>query len=174
MLYDKFYFKTSFWRFGTCLTFLSYQAGKNKTLLIIQSAGTLSTALSYLFLNTTAGLILNLVCIVRNIVFYFIKRNSNATLFFGLFFAVIMTILGVYSWGSWASLLIIVALAANTIFLSFGKPQLLRKSILFTSTIVIVYNILVFSIGGIVNESVAIISSFIGIVRFRKDDNVTK
>ena len=67
------------------------------------------------------------------------------------------------------SLLIIFALAANTIFMSFGNPQLLRKSILLTSTCVLIYNVFVFSIGGITNEGISIVSSVIGIIRFRKE-----
>ena len=67
------------------------------------------------------------------------------------------------------SLLIIVALAANTVFLSFGNPQLLRKSILATSSLVLLYNIFVFSLGGIANEALAIGSSVVGIFRFRQE-----
>jgi hypothetical protein len=33
---------------------------------------------------------------------------------------------------------------------------------------VLIYNIFVFSIGGITNEAVAIVSSIVGIIRFRK------
>ena len=79
-----------------------------------------------------------------------------------------MGILGAMSWQGPISLLIIVALAANTVFLSLGKPQVLRYSILVTSLMVLIYNIYVLSIGGILNESIAILSAFIGIIRFRK------
>jgi len=34
---------------------------------------------------------------------------------------------------------------------------------------IIIYNVFVFSLGGIANETVAIVSSIIGIIRFRKD-----
>ena len=70
------------------------------------------------------------------------------------------------SWQGPISLLVIIALAINTIVMSLGKPQRLRESVLLTSSMVLVYNIFVFSLGGIVNESVAIVSSVIGIVRF--------
>lgn len=49
-----------------------------------------------------------------------------------------------------------------------SNPQLLRKSVLATSTMVTIYNIFVFSIGGIANEVISIISSIIGIIRYRK------
>ena len=84
--------------------------------------------------------------------------------------SIIMTFLGALSWQGPISLLMIIALAANTLFISFGDTQLLRKSILVTSTMVVIYNIYVFSIGGIANEVISIISSVIGIIRFRKSD----
>lgn len=153
---------------ATCLTFLSYQTNTKKWLLIIQSAATLCTAISYLFLGATSGLVLNIVCIIRNVVFYFQNERSKSALISGCIFALSMIGLGVYSWQGWVSLLIIAGLSINTVFLSFGRPQLLRKSILCTSTLVLIYNIFAFSVGGIVNEAVAITSSVIGIIRFCK------
>jgi hypothetical protein len=79
-----------------------------------------------------------------------------------------MIILGAISWQGYVSLLIIVALALNTVFMSVGDPQLLRKSVVFTSSLVLIYNCFVFSLGGIANEGVSIVSSIIGIIRFYK------
>ena len=153
---------------ATILTVLSYQASTKRNLLIIQSVGTLCTAISYLFLGAKSGLVLNIVCIARNVVFYFQKQGSKASLISGCIFAIGMVIVGAHFWQGWVSILIIVALSANTIFLSFGKLQLLRKSILVTSSIVIVYNVFVFSVGGIINESLTIVSAFIGLLRYYK------
>ena len=80
-----------------------------------------------------------------------------------------MAVVGAFSWQGPISLLIIIALIINTFFLSLGNPQKLRYSILFTSTMVIIYNAYVFTIGGLMNETIAIISSIIGIIRFRKE-----
>ena len=79
---------------------------------------------------------------------------------------------GIFSWQGPLSLLILVALAANTVFLSFGKPQLLRYSILGTSSMVLAYNVAVFTLGGILNEGISIVSSIVGIFRFRRGRRV--
>lgn len=150
------------------LTFLSYQANTKKWVLIIQTVGTAFTAASYFFLGAGTGLILNLVCIGRNLVFYFQKTKTRASTVSSILFAAAMIALGALSFEGWYSLLLLAALAANTIFLSLGNPQLLRKSILVTSTMVLIYNCFVLSLGGIASESLAIISSAIGILRFRK------
>lgn len=159
---------------ATIITFASYQMNTKKTLLIASTLATLATCLSYFFLDASSGFALNIVCIVRNILFYFQDEKSKFNYISASVLALVMVVLGAFSWQGPVSLLIIIALAANTIFMSFGNPQLLRKSILFTSTSVLLYNVFVFSIGGIANEAVSIISSVIGIVRFRQKNKDAK
>ena len=154
---------------ATIITGISYQMNSKRSLLLVQTIATLCTCLAYLFLGAASGFALNIVCIVRNVVFYFQKNTGKAPLLTASLLALCMVVIGAFSWQGPVSLLIIVALAANTVFLSFGNPQLLRKSILGTSTMVLLYNVFVFSLGGIANEALAIISSIVGIIRFRKE-----
>ena len=154
---------------ATIITFASYQMNTKKTLLIAATAATLCTCLSYFFLDATSGFALNIVCLIRNVLFYFQDEKSKFNRICAYVLALIMVVLGAFSWQGPVSLLIIIALAVNTVCMSYGNPQLLRKSILFTSTSVLIYNVFVFSIGGIANEAVSIVSSVIGIIRFRKE-----
>ncbi len=150
------------------ITFVSYQVNSKKKLLILQTAATLSTCLSYMFLGASSGFALNIVCIIRNIAFFFQDSKSKTNLISACVLAAVMGGLGFLSWEGPISLLVIFALAANTIFMSFGDAQLLRKSVICTSTMILIYNIFVFSIGGIFNESVAVVASLIGIITFIK------
>ena len=154
---------------ATVITGISYQMNTKRSLLLVQTAATACTCLAYLLLGAASGFALNIVCIIRNVVFYFQKDDGKHRLLPALVLAAAMVVLGILSWQGPVSLLIIVALAANTVFLSFGNPQLLRKSILGTSSLVLTYNIFVFSLGGIANESLAILSSIVGIFRYRKE-----
>lgn len=154
--------------FATVITFLSYQMNTKRSLLAVQTAATLCTCLAYLFLGATSGFALNIVCVTRNVVFYFTKKGTRLNYISTALLAAAMIILGALSWQGYVSLLIIVALALNTVFMSLGDPQVLRKSVVFTSTLVLIYNCFVFSIGGIANEGVSIVSSVIGIIRFYK------
>ena len=157
--------------FAPVLTTVSYQVNTKKRLLIIQSISTLCVCISYLLLNAPSGFALNVVCLMRNLSFFFLNERSKFNYASAVFFALMMVPLGILSWQGTISILMIVALAINTLCMSFGIPQLLRKSILLTSTMVLIYNCYVFSIGGILNEALAIISSVIGIIRFRKAIN---
>ncbi|MBE6919098.1 MAG: YgjV family protein [Ruminococcaceae bacterium] len=154
---------------ATVITVISYQMNTKKSLLLVQTAATTCTCLAYLFLGAASGFALNVVCIIRNVVFYFQKDSGKAHTLTALALALAMVVLGILSWQGPVSVLIIVALAANTVFLSFGDPQLLRKSILGTSSLVLLYNIFVFSLGGIANEALSIVSSAAGILRFRRE-----
>ena len=153
---------------ATVITALSYQMNTKKSLLLTQSLATALTCISYLFLGASAGFALNIVCLVRNGCFYYLKEGQTPIYISTAVLAAAMVVLGVFSWQGPISLLMIIALAVNTVFLSLGKPQILRYSILLTSSMILIYNIYVFTIGGMLNESIAIGSSLIGILRFRK------
>ena len=152
------------------ITFVSYQVNSKKKLLILQTAATLSTCLSYMFLGADSGFALNIVCIIRNIAFFFQDSKSKMNMISAIILAAVMGGLGFLSWEGPISLLVIFALAANTIFMSFGDAQLLRKSVIGTSSMILIYNIFIENptIGGIINESVAIVASIIGIIAFVK------
>ena len=154
---------------ATIITFISYQVNTKSKLLIIQTTATLCTCLSFLFLGASTGFALNIVCIVRNVAFYFQKDKSVTHTVTAIALAVTMIVLGILSWQGPVSLLIMIALAANTLFMATGNPQLLRKSVIVTCSMIFVYNAIVFSIGGMANEGISIVSSIIGIVRFRKE-----
>ena len=59
------------------ITFISYQVNSKKKLLILQTAATLSTCISYMFLGASSGFALNIVCIIRNIAFFFQESKSK-------------------------------------------------------------------------------------------------
>ena len=88
-------------------------------------------------------------------------------------FAVIMAIAGVLTFGEWFSIFSVAGIVINTLCMAFSDPQKVRISILVTSPMVLVYNIFSVSIGGAVFESVAILSSLIGLIRYlKKSDSV--
>ena len=157
--------------FATLLTFLSYQVNKKNQVLAVQTVATVSMCVGYFFLGATSGFAMNIVGVTRNLTFYaFGETKAGVRKYWiaSVVFSVAMCVLGALSWQGWYSLFIIVPLVVNTFFLALGDPQVLRKSILLTSSSFFVYNYFAFSIGGMVNEVVAIVSSIVGIIRFRK------
>ena len=148
------------------LGFISFQMKTHKKLMIMQTALSVTILLHYLFIGGISGCVLNLVCTARNITYSTENKNKYLT----IVFAVAMGILGVVSWQGWYSLFVIAGLVINTLCLALKNPQSNRKSILVTSPLIIVYDVIVKSYGGIILESVVIISSVIGLIRYRKEN----
>ena len=148
-------------------TFLSYQCKSHKKLIIVQCLSSFSICISYLFLGAWSGMILNVVCLIRNFIIYRKDLKIFSYSFWPYALAALMGVTGALSWQGPMSLLILVALVVNTLFLYFPNVQNLRKSIVVTSTMVLIYNAYFAVWGGVVNEMIAIISALIGIIRFK-------
>jgi hypothetical protein len=63
----------------------------------------------------------------------------------------------------------ILCLAINSFCTGVCIPQNFRKSLLLTCVLALIYNVIVFSIAGMLNESISIVSAIIGIIRFKKE-----
>ncbi|MBE6931042.1 MAG: YgjV family protein [Ruminococcaceae bacterium] len=153
------------------LTFLSYQCKDHKKLIVVQTLSTLSICISYLFLNAWSGMLLNVVCIVRNFIIYRKDLRIFSYSFWPYVLSGVMAVMGIVSWQGPMSLLIVVALAVNTLFLYFPNMQNLRRSILLTSTMILIYNVYYAVWGGVANELIAISSAIIGLYRYRKPNH---
>jgi len=153
------------------LGFVSFQMSTQKHLLLVQTATTIAFCIHYYLIGATSGLMLNLLGIARNLAYY----HKDKPLFSGkkcpIFFAVVMGVVGLLSWQGYYSIFVVLGLVINTVCLSFANPQNIRKSILVTSPMVLIYDAFVLSIGGIIYESVVIVSSIIGIIRYRKQQD---
>ncbi|MBR4960713.1 MAG: YgjV family protein [Clostridia bacterium] len=151
-------------------TALSYQTESSKKLLVLQTIATALFSIHYFLIGAASGLALNILAIVRNLIYY----NRDKKFFSGWFFPVLLSlgmgVVGALAWQSWYSLLIIIALMINTLFLAVPSAQTIRKSILLTSTMILIYDVFVLSVGGIINEALAIISSVIGIIRMNRKE----
>ena len=148
-------------------TVISYQCKTQKQLLAVQSVATVSVALGYFFVGAYPGMVLNIVCFLRNVVYSLSNRKSFSHPAWPWILAVVMGAVGLLSWDGPVSLLIIIALMINTVFLSGENVQNLRKSILLTSTMVLTYNVFCQLWGGVLNEFLAIASSVVGLYRYR-------
>ena len=152
------------------LGFISFQMRTQKQLLVVQTATTIAFCIHYYLIGATSGLMMNMLGILRNLAYY----NKEKPLFSGkkcpIFFAVVMGLVGLMSWQGYYSLFVVAGLVINTLFLSSSNPQTIRKSILVSSPLVLAYDGFVMSIGGVIYESVVIVSSIIGIIRYRKQE----
>lgn len=156
---------------AVAITFVSYQVNSQKKLLTVQIIATVFSAISFVVLGAWTGFAMNCVAILRNVAYYNKDKkifNSKAVPYV---FALIMIGFGIATWTEWYCVLSVAGLVINTIALSLPSAQLIRYSILITSPMVLLYDLLAGNIVEAVKELIAISSSVIGIVRFRKDKN---
>ncbi len=147
------------------LAILSYQMPTKKSVMTVQICTTSVMSTHYLLIGAYPGMAMNIFGIVRNVIYYKTKSENK---YLPIILSAVIGIIGFISWDGYHSLLAIAGLVINSYSLS-KDPQFLRKSILVSSPLVLIYDIMVMSVGGILLESLSIVSAVIGIVRFRKD-----
>ena len=150
------------------LGFLSYQMKTREGLVFAQFATAICFVLHYLMIGAYSGMALNIISVIRNYVYFQLGKKGSVAKVWAVVFSVIMGAIGILSWQNWYSIFVVLGLIINSYCMSFSNPQSIRKSILVTSPLVLIYDVLVLSVGGAVYESIAIISAVIGILRTKR------
>lgn len=159
---------------AVALAILSYQMKTQRRLLFLKLGNAVVNAVHYLFIGAISGMALNLVSPVKY--FVYLKRNSKGSndKAIPILFTLITSVVGIITWTEWYSVFVFFGMVIHAFCMAFSDPQKVRISLLFTSPMVIVYNVFAMSISGVVYETVAILSAAIGIVRYRKKKNEAK
>ena len=153
------------------ISFVAYQMPTQKKILFMNMLVTVAILLNYAFLGATTGVILNVVCFIRNIIFMNRDKKIFSYKFYPYLLMVIIGGLSFLTSEGAHSILITIGLLINTFALSLTNPQATRYCMAISCSFLFAYNIFVFSIGGMINEAVAIISSILGIIRYRKNQS---
>ncbi len=151
--------------------FLSYQVSEKKKLLVVQTLATALICLQYILIGAYSGFALNIICIIRNLLFYHRDKKPLSGVWLPIVLAVVMAGVSLFSWDGYHSLLIVGGLMINTVCMGVCDAQNLRKSVLVTCPMVFVYNLIALSYSGMISESISFISALIGILRFRKSES---
>ena len=152
---------------SVALFFLSYQRTQKRKIMIIQTVATALSCVQYLLIGAFSGFALNVVCIIRNFAFYYRDKKQASDLVSPVLFAVCMGIVSIFSWEGMHSLLITSGLVVNTICMGVFDARTFRKTILISSSLILIYNVFASSYSGILSESISLISVIIGIIRYR-------
>lgn len=149
------------------LFFYSYQRTQKRKIMVIQTVATALSCIQYLLIGAFSGFALNIVCIIRNFAFYYRDKKQSTDLISPIIFALCMAVVSVFSWEGIHSLLITAGLVVNTVCMGIFDAKNFRKTILISSSLILIYNIFAFSYSGILSESISLVSVIIGIIRYR-------
>ncbi len=149
------------------LFFYSYQRTQKSKIMIIQTVATALSCVQYLLIGAFSGFALNIVCIIRNFAFYYRDKKQSTDLASPVLFALCMAVVSVFSWEGIHSLLITLGLVVNTVCMGIFDAKNFRKTILISSSLILIYNIFASSYSGILSEAISLVSVVIGIIRYR-------
>ena len=144
----------------------SYQMNRHKQIMFMQIVATGLFGLLYFMLGAITGMAACAIGVVRGFVFYHKDKKWARWNGFIVLFIIAFIISGILTWQGPLSVLMIVAFVLSTFSFSFTKPMLVRATILISSPMMLVFDILTGSIGGIINEILVEVSSVVGLLRY--------
>ena len=164
---------------------VSFQLKEQKRLITLQLFGTALFSLSYFLLGAVVGGLLNVVGVIRALVFLFPKKLNprHPAWLFGFisvyltFYVLSFTVLGVKptSINLVIELLPIVAMTLSNVGYMLGSSRAVRRLGLIASPMWLAYNVYYLSAGAIICEVASLVSILVGIYRHdRKSGNNVK
>ena len=150
---------------GIALNVLAIQFNKHWQIVLIKTIASFMFVVQYFFLKAYTGMAMDGIGIIRNLIFIFAVKREKTTLPWIIFFSSLTIILGVVTFDGIISLLAIVAKLLSCISYGIKSPRVIRMLNLPSSACWLTYNSLYFSLSGIVNEILVIISIIIAEIR---------
>lgn len=153
----------------------SYQCKNKRLLILMQFCGASLFCINYFLLGAYVGGMLNILSVIRAVVFLFKEKMRAEHIawqigFYICFFAVYLLSFTVFGTEKSAKnfiieLLPVLGMVVATIGYRLKNSAQIRKISIIASPLWLIYNSVVGSIGGIICESFALISIFVGILR---------
>ena len=152
---------------GVAFFILSYQIKSNRALFLFQLIGCGLFCVQFFIMEAYTGALSLMVNIIRNLLLLKAKDwgwvKSNMTL---ACIIAMLAVITVYTWDGPISLLPFISVAVTSVGYWTENAQKIRLSQLVGSPCTLVYDVIIRSWGGVLNEVIVIISIVISIVRF--------
>ena len=162
--------------FGMIANFLSFQQKKQKGVVAFQFFAALLFAINFFMIKAYVGALLNIVGVIRALVFVNREKLKADHPVWLIFFVVAFSstyplVFTVFKKepslrNFIIELLPVVAMILSTVSFRLTKAKDIRRFGLFSSPMWLIYNCFCFSIGAILSEILNLISIIIGIIRF--------
>lgn len=146
---------------------LSYQMKSNRLLFLFQLIGCSFFVIQFGILGAYTGALSLLINILRNVLL--LKANvwtwvrSKKTMLGIIALLVAFTI---WTWNGWISLLPLASVGVTTVGYWTDNAQKIRLSQLMGSPCTLLYDVLIHSWGGVLSESITLVSIILSIIRF--------
>lgn len=177
---------------GIALNILSVQFNKHWKIMLFKTLGSMTFVIQYLLLGAWVGMVMDLIGSIRNIIFTLNVKNGKSNKWWIVFFTAFTFIAGVITiimtwdksigyasrWSANASVVLIIAVSISiisivaklltTVAYGFKDPHVIRMVNLPSNACWVVYNLVAFSIAGVVNDLMCLVSIIIAELRFKQ------
>ena len=154
---------------------IAMQRKKKSTLLNMDTMAATCSFLHYAFLGAWAGMVSKFITAIRNgIAAYSSSKKAKTPRILPIIFIMIYIVIGFFTFDSIFSVLPILAPCIYTIAIYTCDVTRIRYAGVLTGIIWLIYDFCVFSIIGIVAQTILIINGLIAIYRFRKKKKKSK
>lgn len=150
---------------ATIFIAFTYFFKNRKKILILFILYSIFYGIHYLLLDALTGFLMNIVSIIRNIVFFRceIKNKENSKLFLAFLFSIII-VFGTYSYKDIFSIISMTASLTSTYSIWQKNPKIYRVLAILVSICFIVYAIHIKSLLAIITEIILLFAEFIGLI----------
>lgn len=124
-------------------------------------------ALHFLLLGAWTGAAINALSALRSGAYLLRQEKGGIGRGLPVAFAVLMGAVGILTWEAWYSLFMTLCMVINTLCVAFLDAQRARISSFVTSPLAIIYDVFVWSVGGVVFESAVLLSCAVGLFRHK-------
>ena len=141
---------------------------KKGAILAIQALANCIWAIHYFMIGAMAGCILNLAATGRNLIFA--KRDSAKWLqgvWLPTVIAIIIAALSIFTRETWFDVILLPSTILSTYAYCLGNEKVIRTSTVFVSLTWLIFNIVSFSVSGVIAEIFNLTSLTIALIRFR-------
>lgn len=150
---------------GICASILSFQCKKHDKILILRTLNEFLFGIQYLLLGAHTGMAMNGVGCIRNLMFTRTVKKGEHTKLWVAVFSIFFTVFGLLTWAGTKSVLVIIAKVLSTVAYSCKNTTYLRAIVFVTSSFWLIYNIMVGSTAGAINEALTLCSIIMGTIR---------
>ncbi|MBE5754627.1 MAG: YgjV family protein [Clostridiales bacterium] len=177
---------------GIALNILSVQFNKHWQIMLLKTLGSMTFVLQYILLGAWVGMVMDLIGSIRNVIFTLNVKNGRSNKSWIIAFSIITFIAGLVTiittwdksigyasnWSKDPSIILIIAVSISiisivaklltTIAYGFKDPHRIRMVNIPSNACWVVYNLVAFSIAGVINDLMCLGSIVIAEIRFRK------
>lgn len=144
---------------------ISLQKNSKTKLLLYQSISSLLYALQYLFLNAYTGCLMNLICMIRNMIFNRYPKK-RPPVYWLIITIVLMIFFSSLSYTGVISFLPMIAVILYSIALWHGNLTVIRTTEIISCSLYILYNIKVLAITGLIATIIELVGAILAVYKF--------